>query len=320
MCAPEAACRSKELNMTLSRQSLALALALSLPLALVSPASAQSEPTIDQVYQAANTGRLADADKMIEQVLASHPNSAKAHFVKAELAARESNAAVARSELAKAEKLAPGLPFAKPEAVQALRSEVNSNGRLQTTPSSNRSEPMTAATAPSTQGRQLPLATIAVVFALLAAGIYLLVRRRNPAPELPIGGPYTAGPAEAQGPGVPAGVPSGMPQGYAPAYPGGGYQQQQPQPWMGSTLGRGLATGLAVGAGVVAAQEIGHRLFDQHGQPLPPAQSGALPESERGLLDPGVNPAMGGQDFGINDAGSWDSGSGSDAAGGDWDT
>ncbi|GAC1525101.1 MAG: hypothetical protein NVS2B4_00800 [Ramlibacter sp.] len=304
--------------MKFSRHSLALAIALSLPLAFVSPARGQSEPSIDQVYQAANAGRLAEADKMIEQVLANHPNSAKAHFVKAELAARESNAAVARAELAKAEKIAPGLPFAKPEAVQALRAEVSSSGSLQSTPSSRQSERMTAAPAPSSQG-QFPLATIAVVFALIAGGIYLLVRRRNPAPDLPAAATYAGGPVQPMGTGMPAGVPPGMQQGYGPGYPAAGYPQQ-PQPGMGSTLGRGLATGLAVGAGVVAAQEIGHRLFDQHGQPMPSSQTGALPESERGLLDPGVNPDMGGQDFGINDAGDWDQGGGSDVTGGDWDT
>lgn len=92
--------------MKLFRQAFNLAVAIWLPWAFIGPAGAQSEPTIDQVYQAANAGRLAEADKMIEQVLRDHPNSAKAHFVRAELAARESNAALAQAELAKAEGLA----------------------------------------------------------------------------------------------------------------------------------------------------------------------------------------------------------------------
>ena len=89
---------------------------------------------------------------------------------------------------------------------------------------------------------------------------------------------------------------------------------------MGSTIGRGLATGLAVGAGALAAEEIGRRMFGHQEQPL--GHSGVLPESERGLLDPGVNANMGGQDFGIGDAGSWDDGGSQDAGGGggDWDT
>src|SRR5205814_2000772 len=89
-------------------------------------ASAQktdSEPSLAQIYQAANNGEMQKAQGMIDQVLKAHPSSAKAHYVKAELAARDNNASLAREELSTAEKLAPGLPFAKPESVQALRNQ-----------------------------------------------------------------------------------------------------------------------------------------------------------------------------------------------------
>ena len=84
-------------------------------------AMAQAEPTLKQIYDAAQAGRLEQAQTMIQQVLVLHPKSAKAHFVQAELAARQGQIARAREALAEAEKLAPGLPFAKPEAVQSLR-------------------------------------------------------------------------------------------------------------------------------------------------------------------------------------------------------
>jgi len=291
--------------------TLGAALSLSLSLALLGPAMAQTEPTIDQIYQAANAGRLADADRMIDQVLRQHPNSAKAHFVKAELAARESNAAVARDELAAAEKIAPGLPFAKPEAVQSLRKEVNGSRRLQAATTSH--DDRVAPTPVAAPARQIPMGTIAIVFALVAGGFYWFVRRRS---QSMAAGP--AGPLVAAGPAYGPAPMDGVPPGYGPVYGAGGYPQPA-QPGMGSTLGRGLATGLAVGAGVVAAEEIGRRLFDHHGQPAS-LQTGALPENERGLLDPGVNADMGGQDFGINDPGSWDSGGSSDVGGGDWDS
>mgnify|MGYP003868170939 CR=1 FL=1 len=54
---------------------------------------------------------------MIQQVLIGHPNSAKAHYVQAEIAARQGQLPRAREALATAEKLAPGLPFAKAESV-----------------------------------------------------------------------------------------------------------------------------------------------------------------------------------------------------------
>src|SRR5947199_9879419 len=84
-------------------------------------ASSANEPTLAQIYQAANSGNLDRADTMVNEVLKSHPNSAKAHYVKSELSAREGKYDMAKQELANAEKLAPGLPFVKAESAQALR-------------------------------------------------------------------------------------------------------------------------------------------------------------------------------------------------------
>ncbi|WP_427911494.1 hypothetical protein ACPWT1_12415 [Ramlibacter sp. MMS24-I3-19] len=288
--------------------------------ALLAPAFAQTEPTIDQIYQVANAGRMDEADRMIGQVLQKHPNSAKAHYVKAELAARESDASVARQELATAERLAPGLPFAKAESVSALRSEVS-----RARPVDHASTAVAPAPAPQ---RQVPMALVAILFALAAAGLYAFMRRRQAAATAmspswspaygPGSGPVVMDPAGSYPPG--AYPPNAYPPG---AYPPGAYPQA-PQPGMGSTLGRGLATGLAMGAGMVAAEEIGHRMFDHHpqssGASAASGASGVLPENERGLLDPGVNGDMGGQDFGIADPGSWDAGGSADLGGGDWDT
>jgi len=46
---------------------------------------ADSIPTIHQVYQAAESGDLNNAHQMVEQVLKAHPESAKAHYVDAEI-------------------------------------------------------------------------------------------------------------------------------------------------------------------------------------------------------------------------------------------
>lgn len=282
--------------------------------ALAGTAIAQAEPTIDQVYQAAKAGRSAEADRMIDQVLQNHPNSAKAHFVKAELAARQSDATVARRELAAAERLAPGLPFAKPQAVAALRGEVAAvRGASAAAPTMDAPAAAIAAEAPR---RQVPMAWIAVLFAAAAAAFYFFVGRRPAASPGGMGSAQGPAPAtEIQPAAYGAGYPA--PAYPASAYPAGAYPQPA-QPGMASTLGRGLATGLAVGAGALAAQEIGRRMFEHHPQASPP--SGVLTESERGMLDPGVNADMGGNDFGIDDAGSWDSGGGIDVAGSDWDT
>ena len=80
-------------------------------------AIAQSEPTLAQVYATAQAGNLEQAQVMMQQVLVAHPGSARAHFVQAELSARQGKLGRAREALASAEKLSPGLSFAKPEAV-----------------------------------------------------------------------------------------------------------------------------------------------------------------------------------------------------------
>src|SRR6184192_1739235 len=77
--------------------------------------AAGAEPTLHQVYEAAQTGHLDQAQQMMNQVLRDHPKSARAHYVEAELSARSGNIARARQELAAAQELDPALSFAKPE-------------------------------------------------------------------------------------------------------------------------------------------------------------------------------------------------------------
>ena len=83
-------------------------------------------PTVDQIYMAEQAGRTDDAQQMITRVLAAHPNSAKAHYVQAELYARIGKTADARKELEKAEQLPPDLHFAKPHAIAELRAQLSS--------------------------------------------------------------------------------------------------------------------------------------------------------------------------------------------------
>lgn len=252
-------------------------------------ALADAEPTLNQVYAAAQAGKLDEAQLMMQQVLISHPTSAKAHYVRAELYARQGRLEQARDSLAQAQRLAPGLPFAKPEAVRALRNE------LAGTPGAALPAGTAHATAAATVSWLLPL--------LLAIGVivvgYLIFRRRAPAPRTyPLDGPTLQ-----------------------PAY-GGGYAQPAPtygQPagtGLGSQIMGGVATGLAVGAGVVAAEAIGRHLFSDGA-----THSNAVDVANAQAYEPvhDANADMGGQDFGIPDAGSWDDG-GAVSDGGGWDS
>src|ERR1700691_4446651 len=96
--------------------------ACALALALENPAGAPNpdDPSVNQVYDAARAGHLDQARQMMNQVLASHPQSARAHYVDADL----KNYGEARQELRTAEQLNPGLPFANPQSVAALRREI----------------------------------------------------------------------------------------------------------------------------------------------------------------------------------------------------
>jgi Tfp pilus assembly protein PilF len=90
--------------------------------------AADAEPTVDQVYQASRVGHLEEAQQMMNKVLRAHPDSAKAHYVQAELYAKEGHRDMARSELARAEQLKPGLPEIEPSSVRELKRKLGLPG------------------------------------------------------------------------------------------------------------------------------------------------------------------------------------------------
>jgi clan AA aspartic protease (TIGR02281 family) len=101
-----------------------VAIALAFAALVPSGWAADSLPTIDQIYLAEQAGRADEAQRMIAQVLAARPNSAKAHYVQAEVYARAGKLALARKELAKAEQLEPSMAFAKPRAIAELKAQL----------------------------------------------------------------------------------------------------------------------------------------------------------------------------------------------------
>jgi hypothetical protein len=88
------------------------------------PALASNDPTLQLINAHVRAGHLDQARQMINQVLIDYPHNARAHYVAAELALRSGRLVVARGELNKAERLDPGLPFANPGAVEALKAEL----------------------------------------------------------------------------------------------------------------------------------------------------------------------------------------------------
>jgi hypothetical protein len=277
-------------------------------------AMAQQEPTMNQIYATAQAGKLDEAQVMVQQVLVAHPKSAKAHFVQSELYARQGNLTKAREALNTAQGLAPGLPFAKPEAVQALQSQLTA--RPATSPAT-KAVPYTAPAPAQSSGSWLLPALLAA--GVIAAGYFIFRRKpaqsfdQNPGYGNGLNGPQSFGSGGMQ-PAMQPGMQGGY--GQQPMYGQQGYGQPAGTGIGGRIMG-GVATGLAVGAGVMAAEAIGRNLMGNHD-----AASRSVDSAGANSYEPigNSNTDMGGQNFGVNDT-SWDDAGSADmgGGGGDWD-
>ncbi|MBU3601492.1 tetratricopeptide repeat protein [Polynucleobacter sp. AM-25C3] len=245
-----------------------------------------AEATLPEVYQAVQAGQMAKADAMMKEVLQNHPNSAKAHYVAAELYLKEGKVEVARNHFIKAQNLAPGLPFAQPESVQKLQVQLASGAGSSVANSSSS----------SIFSNPLFLGLIAI----LVVGIIIVMKRRKAEAVQVYNAPSAGYPGT---PGGPAGYPGG------PGYPGapaaGG---------MGGGLMGSLATGAALGAGMYAGQALASNLMGGHDNGH--SNAGSNPN-----LNQVGGPASLDPNFGVRDASSWDDGGASswdDSGGGDF--
>lgn len=247
-----------------------------------------ADATIQQVYDAAKSGDTDGALAMMAPVLKDHPDSAKAHYVEAELLARANRLGEARTELAKARSLAPALPGISSHSVRELDAKLNGSpivdsvGRVQ------------RADVPQQSGVSWGLI---IVIGLVLLGILALMRRRS-APQYvqPFGGAVGGAPGYGVAPG--------------PGYGGMGYGGGMGD---GGGLMGGLARGAAMGAGFAVGEEIvDHMMGGERGGGE--RFGGGYANNDR-PVDPDAD--MGGNDFGVSDAGSWDD-SGSGGGGDGW--
>jgi hypothetical protein len=241
-----------------------------------------AEANVHQIYQTMSSGHMDEAHKMIEEVLQKHPDSAKAHFVDAEILVRQGNKKAAHDELAIAEQLSPKLPFAKPEAVVALKQMIEGNAVA------NNSQVQTS---PSTQTNKSS-GTPWMTFLLAGGAVFFIVliwksfsnRRSNGYSNTPA---YNGGTQQ-------GGYPNN-------AYNQGnqGYQGNQGGSGLGSNIMSGLATGAAAGVGMVAAEELMHHFTDHNDS----SANNSFTSNNNNA--PSSND-MGDTDFGISDGSSWD--------------
>ncbi|MDD5411926.1 MAG: tetratricopeptide repeat protein [Methylobacter sp.] len=262
---------------------------------LAAPAFAEEEPSMHQVYLAAEAGKFNEAQSMMDKVLRDHPNSAKAHFVEAELLAKQGLLSNAGDELSTAERLQPGLPFAKPEAVKNLKSRISSALNEAVQPN------ISAQSIPTSVKDWTPWVLLILGIGLVVLFIgYLSRRNSNMIPANSYAG-------NAPGANMPSVGSSGA----------GSVMGQPATGGMGSGIMGSLATGAALGAGVVAGEALMHHFTDGDKNnviPEPPLHD-ASPWSASSNI--GENDDMGGTDFGIADASSWDDDGASDG-GDDW--
>jgi uncharacterized membrane protein YgcG len=250
-----------------------------LALGIAGTAFADTDATPHQIYEAAQSGHLAEAQQMIDQVLRDHPQNAKAHFIASELDARIGDLPAARQQLATAKQLDPALGFADAQSLSALERQLT--GMRAVMPGSGAGA---QAFAPVVRHSSVPWGLI-IILAIGAFVLWSIFRSRAQRAY-----------AQTYGPGVlPPGNP-GMQPGYGPGYP---------PPGGGSGLMGNLASGLAIGAGVAAGEELVRHVIDGNGNVVP------APAAD--LRDPPQNQDMGGNDFGTQDGSSW----GNDSGGGD---
>ena len=238
---------------------------------LAGPVIAADTATLHQVYETAQAGKINEARGMMQQVLKEHPNSAKAHFVDAELLAKAGHPEQAREELAAAEKLEPGLPFAKPQSVQELREQTFSSNVIP--------GPISASPAPQSGFPWGMLALMMAAIAMITVFFRAITARNTPPSPLTSTGPSTA---------------IGQP------YPNGGYAPATPATPGSGGIMSSLATGAALGAGMVAGEALVHHFIDGNGSHASPEPTPSFAGSATSAYD------MGGSDFGIASNTSWD--------------
>ncbi|MCI4411476.1 MAG: tetratricopeptide repeat protein [Thiotrichales bacterium] len=263
---------------------------VALTMIIVAPVFADEDASMQQVYQAAKEGRLAEAQSMMDKVLKDHPNSAKAHYVEAELLAKQGQLSAARGELEKAEQLKPGLPFVNPQSLEELKTRINASKSHGLPMSNTESLPL-----------GLSWSTI-LLLALLLIGVVFIIRKLT-----------TSNANQGVG-GNAFGTSSTMPNNYNrpmsnQPMPQQGYQQPpvaQPASGMGSGIMSGLVTGAAVGAGIVAGEALAHHFVDgDHADTSPHADNGLISNANAAPAPDQFD--MGGFDFGMaDDSSAWD--------------
>ena len=220
--------------------------------------AAMALPTIDQVRAEVDQGHYAQADSMMKEVVAAKPDSAKAHYVYAEVLAHEGKFAPAADEARRAQEIDPAIHFTDPakfhDFERLLQQEQRGSSRAGAGLRTVASPVM-----PAPQRSGLPGWVWGLGGALIAVALWRAFSRRSAT--------YPGTTFGAAGPGM-----SPMPMGpVGPMSPTG----------TGSGM---LGTGLAA-AGGFAAGMLAERLLDGH-------HGGTVYDNSSSSLTSGLVPGM----------------------------
>jgi len=244
---------------------------------LFAQAAAAKEPTIRDIYQTAQNGKLDEAQGMIDEVLKAHPNSAKAHFVKAELDGKQNHYAHAELELKQAESLQPSLSFAQPEAVQQLKARIANwrEKRAAQLAQAQATAPTPLPLPTSGQSSRFGLNNLLVIAGLLLVIFFLMqmIRTQRMRKDFHLQSLHS-----------------------------GTHTDENPH--YGTGILPTLATGAAVSIGAAASEALAHRFLDNNGNEDSQIGNDFVPieDSEKETPDR----EMDGEDFNLTDSSDWD--------------
>lgn len=276
--------------------------------------SAQAEPSIKDVQAATQRGDYAGAEQMLREVLVAKPDSAKAHYVLAEVLAHERKFAEAVTHVHRARGIDPAIKFADPAKFSAfeqlLQREQAAEARPAGVPAAITPAAVPARAAPVERDRGSG-GGISIWVLIVGAGLFIWLaaswmRRRTDA-QAQMQQPAMAG-------GYAAGSGGYAPQGYGPQGYGPGVPPASGGPGL---MGVGLAAAGGVAAGMLAEKLLHEGRDDRIRPPAADAGSsagGLIPGSFDAGRDNGAADELARRDV---DFGSGDGWGGGDAGGTD---
>ena len=211
-------------------------------------------PTPQDIEAAVNSGKLAQAESMLREVIKEKPNSAKAHYELGQVLARETRYAEAQTELVRAKEIDPSMKFA--QSADKYNEVFNKVTQQLTAPTSTAAPHQAAASAssaphPAPSSAPLPLSYVWLGIGALGLIAFLIYRNR-PQANLATSAAAAATASAPRGFGsqyAPAqgAAPYGQPGYGQPGYGQPGYGQP------GSGMGAGVAGAVVGGLAGVAA-------------------------------------------------------------------